>query len=92
MQVHAQLNATRPNQSVHQDAIKRTNQRLGYKNNWHRNPVDENFQIRWQTPFQSDDAVAVIGGGISGLACAQVSKHTNVLLGGVVCWQQSLQK
>jgi hypothetical protein len=45
---------------------------MGYKNNWHRENV-ETRQVTWQQPLQQDQAVAIIGGGISGLACAQVS-------------------
>jgi hypothetical protein len=43
---------------------------MGYKNNWHRDNV-ETRQVTWSQPL-ADQAVAIIGGGISGLACAQV--------------------
>lgn len=43
---------------------------MGYKNNWHRDNV-ETRQVTWKQPL-ADEAVAIIGGGISGLACAQV--------------------
>jgi hypothetical protein len=44
---------------------------MGYKNNWHRDNV-ETRQVTWSNPL-GDEPVAIIGGGISGLACAQVS-------------------
>lgn len=59
--------ATRP--SV--DPVQRARTQMGYKNNWHRHNVDLSKQLRWQQPLR-DEPVGVIGGGISGLACAQV--------------------
>lgn len=52
------------------DPVQRARQRMGYKNNWHRDNV-ETRQVSWKQPL-SDEAVAIIGGGFSGLACAQV--------------------
>lgn len=51
------------------DPVQRARQRMGYKNNWHRDNV-ETRQVTWSQPL-ADQAVAIIGGGISGLACAQ---------------------
>lgn len=53
------------------DPVQRARQRMGYKNNWHRDNV-ETRQVSWSKPLE-DEPVAIIGGGISGLACAQVS-------------------
>jgi hypothetical protein len=37
----------------------------------HRDNV-ETRQVTWWQPLAADQAVAIVGGGISGLACAQV--------------------
>ncbi|WIA18940.1 hypothetical protein OEZ85_003609 [Tetradesmus obliquus] len=57
------------------DPVQRARTKMGYKNNWHRNNVNEN-QVQFTQPLQHDAAVGIIGGGISGLACAQgLSRH-----------------
>lgn len=64
--------ATRP--SV--DPVQRARTQMGYKNNWHRHDVDVSKQLRWEAPLR-DERVGIIGGGISGLACAQVQQHSH---------------
>lgn len=71
--------ATRP--SV--DPVQRARTKLGYKNKWHRYNVDLSNQIRWQQPLQ-DEPVGIIGGGISGLACAQVCRPCYVAVQQII--------
>jgi hypothetical protein len=54
------------------DPVERARKRMNYKNKWNRNPVDDSFQISWEQPLREDARVAIIGGGLSGLCCAQV--------------------
>lgn len=61
---------TRSGAAAPSDPVQRARQRMGYKNNWHRDSV-ETRQVTWRKPL-GDEPVAIIGGGISGLACAQV--------------------
>lgn len=61
---------TRSGAAAASDPVQRARQRMGYKNNWHRDNV-ETRQVTWSKPLE-DEPVAIIGGGISGLACAQV--------------------
>lgn len=57
---------------------------MGYKNNWHRDNV-ETRQVTWPHPL-ADQPVAIIGGGISGLACAQVCLSQS----GCACHAQAI--
>ena len=67
----------------HGDPVERARHRMNYTNNWHRKEVDEGKQLTWQEPLKQDPVVAIIGGGLSGLACAHVSSKmpmpTNML-------------
>lgn len=44
-----------------------------------RTNVDESQQMRWQRPLGPQEPVAIVGGGISGLACAQVRLCVRVI-------------
>jgi hypothetical protein len=54
------------------DPVERARRKMGYRNSWHRKPVDESDQVSWSDPMKQDARVAIIGGGLSGLACAHV--------------------
>jgi hypothetical protein len=54
------------------DPVQKARQRMGYKNNWHRDNV-ETRQVTFSQPL-ANQPVGIIGGGISGLACAQVCR------------------
>lgn len=53
------------------DPVQRARKSMGYRNNWHRKPVDTSKQVTWSAPMEKKP-VAIIGGGIAGLSCAAV--------------------
>ncbi|GIL96698.1 hypothetical protein Vretimale_2464, partial [Volvox reticuliferus] len=53
------------------DPVEKARRQMGYRNNWNRNPVDQDSQVRWPEPLSLNPAVAIIGGGMSGLMCAR---------------------
>eukprot|EP00879_Flechtneria_rotunda_P025031 GHRR01026564.1.p1 GENE.GHRR01026564.1~~GHRR01026564.1.p1 ORF type:complete len:266 (+),score=81.45 GHRR01026564.1:113-910(+) len=73
LQVSTQLGSN--NLPSRGDTVAKARQKMGYKNNWHRDNVNE-VQVQWREPLKEDAVVAIIGGGISGLACAQgLARH-----------------
>ncbi|KAG2483517.1 hypothetical protein HYH03_017624 [Edaphochlamys debaryana] len=53
------------------DPVDRARKAMGYRNSWHRHEVDRSNQVRWSEPLPPAPRVAIIGGGMSGLACAR---------------------
>ncbi|KAJ9527524.1 hypothetical protein QJQ45_025751 [Haematococcus lacustris] len=52
------------------DPVQTARKRLGYKNNWSRREVADEEQHTWAHPMPDKPLVAIVGGGLSGLACA----------------------
>lgn len=53
------------------DVVKNAQKKMGYRNNWHRKQVPNVPPVAWPEPFADAPRVAIIGGGLSGLACAE---------------------
>ncbi|GFR40845.1 hypothetical protein Agub_g1494 [Astrephomene gubernaculifera] len=53
------------------DPVDKARRQMGYRNSWHRKDVDLASQVRWPEPLAPNPSVAIIGGGMSGLMCAQ---------------------
>eukprot|EP00798_Chlamydomonas_sp_ICE-L_P002716 gene2716-12589_t len=60
------------------DPVQKAREKMGYQNKWSRYKVDESNQVEWDKPLSSDPTVAIIGGGISGLACALELKRQSI--------------